>query len=287
MKKVVILGSRGMLGQELTKTFSSDEKYMVLTWDKIDIDITDFTLFEDRLVALRPDIIINAAAYNAVDRCEENDMEYGKALRLNRDVPQFLAEESVKLGFLLVHYSTDYVFDGAGEKVGYNEEAVPNPLNRYGMSKYMGEQAIREQGKAYYVIRLSRLFGEPASSSEAKRSFFETMLEDGKEKAEIQAVDDEKSCFTYAPDLALATKDLIESDATAGTYHLMNEGAATWSEATNELFAQAGLKAKITPVRSAAFPHKAMRPSFSVLQNTKQPKLRSYTEALHNFLERK
>lgn len=302
-KKVLILGSLGMLGQELAQTFSRDGAYEVAAWDKDDVDITDFVVLEEKIAAFHPSVVINAAAYNAVDACEEDDAELKKALLLNRDVPGCLAELSVKLGFLLVHYSSDYVFDGALEgnkektgccgggccgggsaQLGYNEEALPHPLSHYGESKYAGERAVQEQAKRYYLIRLSKLFGRPGKSAQAKKSFFAVMLGQTEMKAEVQAVDDEKSCFTYAPDLAQATKELIESGSNFGTYHLVNEGAATWYEAVQELYRLAGKTTKVTPVESSAFPRPARRPSCSVLLNTKRPKLRAYTAALQEFL---
>lgn len=304
-KKVLILGSLGMLGQELVQAFSRDEKYEVTAWDRDDIDVTDFSVLEERLTALRPDMVVNAVAYNAVDACEAGGDDYMKALSLNRDVPRLLAEMSEKIVFILVHYSTDYVFDGALEEnkaktgccgggccgagssnqVGYNEEALPNPLNRYGESKYAGERAVRDQAKNYYLIRLSKLFGRPGKSAEAKRSFFAVMLEQAATKKEVQAVDDEKSSFTYAPDLAQATKELIESESEFGTYHLVNEGAATWYEAVQELYAFAEKDTKVLTVGSDTFPRPAKRPSCSVLLNTKRPKLRHYTEALEEFIQ--
>ncbi|MFZ3032363.1 MAG: dTDP-4-dehydrorhamnose reductase [Candidatus Moraniibacteriota bacterium] len=303
-RKILILGSLGMLGQELVQAFSRDEKYAVTAWDREDVDATNFPALEERLAALQPDIVVNAVAYNAVDACEAGGDDYMNALSLNRDVPKFLAELSVKQGFLLVHYSTDYVFDGALEEnkattgccgggccgagssnqVGYNEEALPNPISRYGESKYAGEQAVRNQAKKYYLIRLSKLFGRPGKSAEAKRSFFAVMLEQASKKSEVQVVDDEKSCFTYAPDLAQATKELVESESESGTYHLVNEGAATWYEATQELYAFAEKNTVVTPVTSDTFPRPAKRPSCSVLLNTKRPKLRHYTEALEEFV---
>lgn len=304
-KKVLILGSLGMLGQELARVFSNDKQYMVTAWDREDIDATDFAMLEKRLRALEPAIVINAVAYNAVDRCEEDDAEHQKALMLNRDVPGKLAELSVSLGFLLVHYSTDYVFDGALEKnktqtgccgggccgagsneVGYNETALPNPLSRYGESKYAGERAVRERAKEYYLVRLSKLFGNPGKSAEAKRSFFAVMLEQALTKKEVQVVDDEKSCFTYAPDLAMATKELVESNSECGVYHLTNEGTATWYEAAQELYRLAKKEVNVVPVTSDTFPRPARRPNVSTLLNTKRPKRRHYTEALREFLEK-
>lgn len=303
-KKILILGSLGMLGQELVRVFSDDQKYEVTAWDKENIDLTDFALAEARIHEIGPQIVINAVAYNAVDKCETDDMEYQRALLLNRDIPQFLAELGEKEGFFLVHYSTDYVFDGALEQnkaetgccgggccgagsssqVGYNEEALPNPINRYGESKYAGERALREQAANYYLIRLSKLFGRPGKSPEAKRSFFAVMLEQSLSKDEVQVVDDEKSCFTYAPDLAEATKELVESGDAPGIYHLANEGGATWYEAVAELYAFADKETKVIPVGSDTFPRPAKRPRSSVLLNTKRPKLRHYTEALEEFV---
>lgn len=302
-KKVLILGSLGMLGQELTRVFSDDEKYLATAWDREDIDVTDFVVLEKRLQEMKPDVVVNAVAYNAVDRCEEDNMEFQKALKLNRDVPGRLAELSGSLGFLLVHYSTDYVFDGALEKnkamtgccgggccgaganeVGYDETSLPNPLSRYGESKYAGERAVREKAKQYYLIRLSKLFGNPGKSAEAKRSFFAVMLEQAEVKKELSAVDDEKGSFVYAPDLALATKELVESGDEFGTYHLINEGSATWYEAVQELYRLAKKEVSVVPVTSDAFPRPARRPNVSTLLNTKRPKLRHYTEALKEFL---
>jgi dTDP-4-dehydrorhamnose reductase len=257
------------------------------------------------LEEVKPDIVINAVAYNAVDLCEESDAEYAKALALNVKLPEALTKISQQLNFLLVHYSTDYVFDGALEEnkmktgccgggccgagssqVGYNEESVPNPLSRYGESKYQGERAV-EEAKEYYLIRLSKLFGKPAQSLAGKKSFFDMMLAAGKAKPVIQVVDDEKSCFTYAPDLAEATRALIEAGEPWGIYHLVNQGATTWYEAVQELFAQAHIKATIEPVGSEAFPRKAKRPKCSVLLNTKRPQLRFYQEALREYLQQR
>lgn len=310
-KKLLILGSQGMLGQELAKLFAKDAKYEVVAWDREEVDMTDFAVFGARLEAEKPAIVINAAAYNAVDLCETDDVEYTKALALNRDLPDFLAKQSVEHDFLLVHYSSDYVFDGTltespmktgccgggccgnggssdgSTKLGYDESALPNPLSRYGETKYAGERAVTEHGRAYYLIRLSKLFGKTGSSPQAKRSFFEIMLEAGQQKPEVQVVDSEKSCFTYAPDLAEATKDLIASGDAWGIYHLPNSGGVTWYEAVQELYRQVGLKTSIIAVGPEAFPRPAKRPRYSVLLNTKRPPLRPYQEALREFLQGK
>lgn len=312
MRKVLILGAKGMLGQELVRVYTEDDGYQVTSWDIEDVDITDFASVEQKVRGLMPEIVINAVAYNAVDLCEESDEEYQKARLLNASVPKFLALLSKKIGAILVHYSTDYVFDGE-KKGGYREEDQPRPLSHYGMSKREGEKnVITEwekndgeegvQGKekrneerggergldakgGFYIIRLSKLFGKPASSAAGKKSFFEKMLEASQGKPEITVVDDEKSCFTYAPDLALATKILIQDQVPYGIYHLTNDGAATWYEAAKELFRLAGKEVTVVPVGSDAFPRPAKRPRQSELLNTKWIAFRHYTEALEEFLK--
>lgn len=285
-KKVLILGAKGMLGQELFQAFASDAQYVVFGWDREEMDVTDTDDTEFKIRTLSPDIIINAAAYNAVDLCEESDEEYAKAIKLNADAPTFLARVAMSQGAIFVHYSTDYVFgDREALGGGFSENAEPKPNCRYAESKFIGEKAVRLIGGKYYVIRLSKLFGKPATSEAGKKSFFEVMLNAGKTKDEVSAVDDELSCFTYAPDLAKASKELIESRNIYGVYHLINESPATWYDGVVELYKQVGLKTKVNPVGSDAFPRPAKRPTFSVLKNTRRPLLRPYQEALKEFLE--
>jgi dTDP-4-dehydrorhamnose reductase len=285
MKKVLILGSQGMLGQELVKVFSSDERYTVTGWDYADIDVTDFAAAEEKIRTSAPEIILNAVAYNAVDACEESDEEYRKVLLLNAEVPKFLARVAKEMSAVFVHYSTDYVFDGESAE-GYEEEDEPRPLSRYGESKREGEKNVLAVEGKNYLIRLSKLFGRAAASETAKKSFFEKMLQAAKGKTEVTVVDDELSCFTYAPDLAQSTKDLIEAAAPYGIYHLANSGGATWYEAARELYTQAHIGVTIQPVGSDVFLRKALRPKCSILRNTKRPLLRPYQEALREYLSK-
>lgn len=284
IKKILVLGAKGMLGQELVKAFSSDGHYTVVGWDMEDIDVTDFEQAQVKIRELNPNTIINAIAYNAVDRCEESDDEYKKALMLNAEVPKFLAVLSKELGAIFVHYSTDYVFDGENA-LGYREDAVPHPISKYGESKWLGEKNVLATEGRNYLIRLSKLFGKPATSMIGKKSFFQVMLEKAETTTEpLKVVDDERSCFTYAPDLALATKVLAQEEKPYGIYHIANEKAATWYEATKELFRIVGKKVVVEPVSGSAFPRPAKRPHTSELLNTKFTPLRPYTEALEEFL---
>ncbi len=283
-RNVLILGAKGMLGQELARVYRDDEGYDVTAWDVEDIDVTDFASAEEKIRAVVPSLIINAVAYNAVDACEEDEEEYRKATALNADVPEFLARIAKDMDATLIHYSTDYVFDGENGD-GYAEDAEPNPISKYGTSKREGEKRVIAEDGKYYVIRLSKLFGRPATSAAAKKSFFEKMFEAAKGKTEVVAVDDEKSCFTYAPDLALGSKVLEQDGRPYGIYHLVNEGAVTWYEAARELFRIAGTDIIVKPVSADAFPRPAKRPHTSALRNTKFIEFRPYTEALREFLE--
>ncbi|MFH1233526.1 MAG: dTDP-4-dehydrorhamnose reductase [Patescibacteria group bacterium] len=285
MKKILILGAQGNLGKQLVKVFSDDNQ--VIAWDKSDVDITDKELVLKKVDDLKPDVLINAAAYNAVDKCEESDEEYELAKKINIDGPKFLAEACLKADATLVHYSSDYVFSGNKEN-GYREDDLPDPINRYGKTKFHGEKRILElsgKGLKWYLIRTSKLFGPKGESEMAKPSFFDIMLKLSLEKDELNVVDGEKSCFTYTPDLAIATKNLIESNKGFGIYHLFNSGSCTWYEGVVELFRLKDINIKISRINSDDLKRPAKRPQNSVLLNTKFPLLRDWHEALVEYLK--
>lgn len=316
-QSVLVLGAKGMLGQALVEVFGADDAYEVTAWDREDVDVTDAKELRGKVAELWPDIILNATAYNAVDLCETDDADFAKAKALNTEVPGELAAISASLQATFVHYSTDYVFDGERPHVnggrgpmccGQNctgcqylgeEKDIPyrryqeiddaHPLSRYGQTKRDGELEVMRNGSVYYIIRLSKLFGKPAAAEGAKRSFFDVMLEVGKKaKAEgetVKAVDGETSCFTYAPDLAAETKAIIEDESPSGIYHTANSGACTWYDAVKELYAMTGLNdVTVEPVAPSAFPRPAKRPSSSVLRSKKRAPLRSYRDALAEYL---
>jgi dTDP-4-dehydrorhamnose reductase len=307
---LLILGSQGMLGQELVKVFSLDN-YEVTAWDRKDMDLSDEAQIRSKVSDLWPDIIVNASAYNAVDLCEKNDQEYEQAKLLNTKAPGVLADVANDLRAVLVHFSTDYVFDGLRPEYrgegnapgccgsgcrgcsyrsplenfdGYREHDKPKPLSRYGKTKYEGELAVEKGTDQHYIIRLSRLFGEPASIEGAKQGFFDAMLSRAKERWDIQAVDDEISCFTYAPDLAFATKQILEKKRDFGMYHLTNSGSASWYEATQEFFSLLKSSPEIHSVSGKIFHRPAKRPRYSVLINTKTAPLRNWQEALREYV---
>jgi len=276
--KVLIIGAKGMLGQELAKVFADQNLSL---WDKEDIDISDFDQVKNKIAVLRPDIIINSAAYNAVDDCETN---YDLALKVNAQGSGNLAQAAQNIGAIFIHYSTDYVFDGL-KKQGYTENDQPSPISKYGQSKFEGEKQALANCDKSYIIRLSRLFGQPAATLGAKKSFVDIMQQIAQEKKEIQVVNEEVSNPTYAPDLARQTRKILEGEYLPGIYHITNQGACTWHELAQEIFKILNKEIKVLPVSTKTFPRPAARPAFSSLINTKLPQMRPWPQALEEYLK--
>lgn len=287
--KVLIIGHQGTLGTALMKTF---EDLKPIGLDRDELDITNKKKVLETIDNHRPDLVINAAAYNAVDKCEENKEEFEVAKVINGYAPGYLAKACKAVGADLVHYSTDYVFSG-DKKEGYVEADDPSPVSNYGTTKLLGEKEVMKHTKKYFIIRLSRLFG-PGGSKAGKKSFFDVMCDLSRSNQKIKVVNEEVDCFTYAPDLAWATRHLTVEDGKLqsrttkkyayGIYHIINEGSCTWYEGALELFKRLGKKIIVVPVPGGEFPRPARRPAYSVLLNTKFPKLRSWEEALVEYL---
>jgi len=282
--KILILGAKGSLGQTLEKVFEKNNE--VISWDRGEVDITDKDLIAKKIKDVKPDVIINAAAYNAVDKCEIDKKEFELAKKINSDAPGYLAGAALDIGAILIHYSTDYVFEGK-KKRGYKEDDEPKPISKYGETKLAGERAIISfsgKGLKWYLIRTSKLFGPKGESDMSKDSFFDIMLKLGKEKRELDIVNEEISCFTYTSDMASATNKILEENRGYGIYHITNSGPCTWFEAASELFKLAEIKVKINPVKADKFPRPAKRPKYSVLLNTKLEPMRNWKEALKEYL---
>jgi len=294
-EKILILGAKGLLGQELVKVFapcSAEENLFSLTaWDKDDLDLTDLVATDehdehdehnerakvarDKILDLKPTIIINATGYTNVDGAE-SDIE--TANLINGEVVGELARLARKLDALMIHFSTEYVFDGTAAG-GYNEDAATNPLNAYARSKLLGEQLLVANCEKYYLIRLSWLFGARGAN------FVDTMLKLAREKGRLKIVSDQISKPTYAPDLARAVADLLTDAPAYGIYHLPNEGATSKYELIREAVKLAGIEVEITPCGSDEFPTPARRPLDAHLNNTKRPRLRPWQEALAEYLK--
>jgi dTDP-4-dehydrorhamnose reductase len=272
-----------MLGQDLVRMFDADQSWEVFAYDRDQIDIASKESLRKKIEEVRPKAVINAAGYNAVDKCESDEIEFELAKKINGYGPGILAKICKEKDIPIVHFVSDYVFDG--EKGEYTESDKPSPISNYGRSKLLGEEEIKKNTDKYFLIRTSKLFGKPGASPMSKKSFFDTMISLAKDNSVLKIVDEEKSCFTYTPDLALETKKMIEEKVPFGIYHVVNEGACTWYEAACELFKLAKMDIEVIPVSSNEFPRPAKRPNSSVLLNTKLKPLRNYEKALKEYLE--
>jgi dTDP-4-dehydrorhamnose reductase len=259
--KTLIIGAGGMLGTELCKAFPD-----AITLSHSALDITDEYRVRLTIEGIKPDVVINAAAYTNVDGCEDNKE---LAFDINGRALEYIARSCSSEGAILVHYSTDYVFDGS--KKEYFESDKTNPINVYGQSKLIGEKNIIENMKDYRIIRTSWLFGLQG------KNFVETMLSLSKEMDTVKVVTDQFGKPTYAVDLARKTGEIIKLPP--GIYHITNEGTCSWYE-----FAKA-IIGNVTPCSTDEFPRKAKRPKYSILVNTKTEPMRHWKEALKAYLE--
>jgi len=259
--KTLIIGSNGMLGSDLCKVFPDAVK---LTHQ--DLDITDREQVIESILKIKPDVVINAAAYTNVDGCEDNKE---LAFQVNGYGPGYIAEACARVGAKLVHFSTDYVFDGS--KKEYVESDIPNPINVYGHSKLLGEKKIIENMDDYRIVRISWLFGIHG------KNFVETMLKLSGEMDTVKVVNDQFGKPTYTMDLANKIRETIELDP--GIYHITNDGVCSWYEFASSIIDN------LIPCTSEEFPRKAKRPKYSVLTNTKTEPMRHWREALKDYLQ--
>lgn len=278
----MILGSHGMLGRELTQVFSDCDTTALA---QADLDITDPAALQKKIIQVAPDLIINAAAVNAVDKIEESSEMLELAKKINGEAVGNLAALCREHNIILVHFSSDYVFAG-DDKNGYDETAITNPINKYGITKALGEKLLLQAGAKFYLIRLSKLFGRPAVSVGAKKSFVDTMLwlATDEKKVHFDLVDYETSSPTYAPDLAKLTRSIVDAGRPFGIYHGANSGACSWYGFAKNIFALKNIPVEVTSVPPEKFPRPAKRPEWSELINTKLPPQRSWQEALKEYL---
>jgi dTDP-4-dehydrorhamnose reductase len=275
MQKILILGCKGVIGGQLMKVFGDE----AVGWDRSDIDATQFKDLKFKIESLKPSVIINCVAFNDVDGAEDNrDL----AFKLNAEVPANLASICKELNILLVHFSTNYVFDG--EKGEYSETDEPKPISVYAKSKYQGELEVQKAGGAFYIVRTAVIFGPKGESKLSKKSFVDIMLGLADKGGPVKAIGDEINSVTYAVDLAAVIKVLLIQAQPFGVYHITNSGQASWYDYAKEIFAVGGKSVNLSSVASSEFPRKAKRPAKSVLVNTKLLQLRPWQEALREFL---
>ena len=281
--KVLVLGAKGTLGQDLVNVFSACDAEVV-GLSRADFDVTDKDAIRDAVLGKGYDIVINAVAVNDVDGAED-PMKQDIYWAVNAEAPGIMAAAAKEAGATFVHYSTDYVFDGRKEE-GYTEDDDPRPISFYGESKLGGEDAVLEIGGRSFICRLSKLYGKPGTSENSKPSFIDTMVRLAQTHPALTIVDEEVGMPTYTYDIAEATSALIGWDYEPGIYHLVNEGpGVTWYGFAEEFFDILGIETPRTPAPSSAFPKPAARPLHGMLLNTKFSLLRSREEALKAYFK--
>ena len=271
---ILVVGCKGMLGQELMGVFGSSARGV----DVEEIDITDLSSVQRVLVTLKPTVVVNAAAYTDVDGCQTHAE---LAMQVNGEGVAHLAMVSKEIGAKLVQVSTDYIFDG---KKGspYLEDDLCAPLSVYGESKLAGEMNTWFNPD-HLIVRTQWLYGH------AGKNFVETMLRLAGERDELTVVDDQVGSPTWTRDLALAIKALIEKGC-SGTYHAANSGVISWNGFAKEIFRLAGLDVTVAPMTTAELDRPAPRPLYSTLDCTKLAQDTGFTpqpwqEALKRYLE--
>ncbi|QDU40426.1 dTDP-4-dehydrorhamnose reductase [Maioricimonas rarisocia] len=277
--RAAIIGARGQLGAELTTLLGDDA--VPLTHDEL--EVTDQPAVERTLREVAADIVINAAAWNAVDLAEEKPQD---AFAVNALGPRNLAMFCNLADVPLVHISTDYVFGGdRGHTAPWTEEDVPGPVSAYAVSKLAGEYFVRSC-EQHYVIRTCGLYGRTPKPGYG--NFVQTMLRLGHERDELSVVDDQQCTPTSVRDLASAILALLKSDS-YGLYHVTNSGSTTWYGFASEIFRQSGIEVQLRPITTAQYGAPAVRPPYSVLdcskfENATGQQLRPWQEALSEYL---
>ena len=277
--KALVTGVKGQLGYDVMKVLEA-RGYEGVGVDVEDMDITDEAAVRRVIGEVKPDVIVHCAAYTAVDAAEDN-VELCR--KINVDGTLNIAKQAKELDAKMIYISTDYVFNGKGEKPWEPDDPNKEPLNVYGQSKYDGELAVINTLDKYYIVRISWVFGENG------KNFVKTMLRVGKEKGVAKVVDDQIGSPTYTADLAELLVDMAEREE-YGTYHATNEGLCSWYEFTKEIYKQAGLDVDLSPCSSDEFPAKANRPSNSRMSKDKLEehgfnRLPTWQDALSRFLK--
>lgn len=265
MKKVLLIGAKGQVGQELQVTLQSLGE--VISIGREELDLTNSEKIGQLIREIHPDYLVNAAAYTAVDKAEtEPDLAYS----INAIAPKIMAESAEKIQAKFLHISTDYVFDGR-KNTPYLETDLTNPLGVYGQSKLRGEEEIKTVNSQAIILRTAWVYG-----SYGKSNFVKTMLRLGKEREELKVVVDQVGSPTWSKDIATAiTHLLINVDNPPGIYNFTNSGVASWFDLTKAIFEEAKISGiplkiqRVIPITTAEYPTPAVRPAYSVLSGQK------------------
>ena len=282
---IALIGSTGQLGTDFKKVIPVK---LLINLDYPDFDLTEKDVIREKLLAIRPDIVINTAAYNLVDRAEDFPDE---ALAVNYQGVKNLVDICLELDCILVHYSTDYVFGADLDRhTPYAEDDIPGPVNKYGESKLLGEREVIARLKKYFVIRTSGLFGTAGSQGKGG-NFIESIIKKSQETGELQVVNDQILTPTYTLDLAKQTWALVQTDY-YGLYHITSEGECSWHEFAREVMKYINPNLQIESVPSSSYKTVARRPAYCVLENKKLKSLglnqmRPWPETIVDYLKEK
>lgn len=278
--RILITGANGMLAKAVRERFKDETLILtdVLEDENVKkLDITDLNQVTEFVEACKPDIIINCAAYTAVDKAEEDE---ALARKINAEGPKNLSIVSENSNCILVHISTDYVFGGILDlKYAYNEDDRKAPATVYGITKLEGEEAIQANTKRYYIFRTAWLYGDG-------KNFVRTMLRLGREKDEVNVVCDQHGSPTYAVDLADIIFQALSKKIAYGVYHTTNIGYTTWYDFTKKIFEIAKIDCKVNPVTSKEYVTPAKRPLNSKLSKSKLIQARINVSTWDDALER-
>lgn len=278
--RVLLLGSGGQLAEDLCHALAAEE---IVPVSHADLDIGEGESVSQLVNSVRPQCILNAAAFNLVDACEERPEE---AIRTNILGVYHVARAAKAAGSVLVHFSTNYVFDGE-KNTPYVEHDTPNPISVYGFSKLGGEWAAQQYCKKHFVIRTAALFGRAGSRSKGG-NFVERLIGAAKEGMPLRIVTDQIVNPTLTADLAQCVSRLMRTER-YGLYHIVNKGACSWFEFACEIFRRIGKSPDLVPISSEDFSAKARRPAYSALENAALrtaglPEMRPWQEALAEYL---
>lgn len=277
----LVVGASGQVGAALARRLGADA---VLLRGREELDLRDARAVARALAVARPDVVFNAAAYNAVDAAEADPEA---AFAVNGFGPLYLGRACRATGALLVHFSSDYVFDGRDDRP-IPEDRCPRPLSVYGASKLAGETLAAASGADHLVVRTSAVFASGGSRDKGG-SFVERILHRARTGQKLRVVDDQVFAPTYAADLAEAVLALVKAGA-RGVFHVTNEGACTWRELALGALEAASVEAEVEPISSAELNAPASRPRYSVLGMERYrglglPALRPWRDALREMLE--
>jgi dTDP-4-dehydrorhamnose reductase len=279
--KVAVIGANGQLGTDLCRILA-DQNVPVLPLTRREIDVSDSTQVDRVLGALQADVVISTAAFHKVEECEK---QAAQSFDVNAAGPRNLALACRQHNAVLVHFSTDYVFDGS-ERRPYAESDLPRPLNVYGVSKLAGEHMLRLTWERHFVIRTCGLYGVAGSAGKGG-NFVETMLKKAGEGVPIRVVDDQVLTPTFTGDLAEAVSILIRTEA-YGLYHVSAEGQCSWYEFARTIFELEKLTVDLRSVSSSQFSSPVQRPAYSVLSKQKLSQLgivmKTWREGLASYL---